>query len=213
MAALGHPEILICRQFKMMTNPILLATTNAGKIRELKEMLGGVEILSLKDVGFFDEIEETGETFLDNALIKARAVYAAVRDKSLIVLADDSGLEIDWLDKRPGVQSARFMGEYGYGLRNAYLIGIMKDVPDAARSARFVCAMAAVMPDGTELTAVETFEGRVARSAREANGFGYDPIFYVPEYGMTSAEMPPELKNSLSHRGKALRSIVKKIYA
>lgn len=163
----------------------------------------GMEILSMKEAGIQADIEENGNTYEENALIKARAV-AAFADA--IVLADDSGLEVDWLGKEPGVLSARYMGEdTPYSIKNANIISRLEGVPDEKRTARFVCAIAAVFPDGRELTVRAAIEGRIGYEEKGVNGFGYDPIFYVPDLHKTTAELTEEEKNIVSHRGKALR--------
>ena len=186
-------------------NQILFATGNNGKMKEIKRILEdlGMEICSMKEAGIFIDIEENGTTYEENALIKARAV-AACTDK--IVLADDSGLEIDYLDREPGVHSARYMGEdTSYTIKNANLISRLEGVPEEQRTARFVCAIAAVLPDGRELTTRATVEGRIGYEEKGQGGFGYDPIFYIPELGKTTAELTEDEKNEVSHRGKALR--------
>ena len=188
---------------------IVFATGNKDKMREIREILGGLdaEILSMKEAGIETDIVEDGKTFEENAEIKARAV-AALNDD--LVLADDSGLEIDYLDKAPGVLSARFMGEdTPYSEKNQALLNKLTDVPEEERTARFVCAVAAVLPDKSVKVVRQTFEGRIAHSIEGENGFGYDPIFFVPEYGCTSATLTPEQKNAVSHRGKALREMKK----
>lgn len=163
----------------------------------------GMEILSMKEAGIQADIEEDGNTYEENALIKARAV-AALADA--IVLADDSGLEVDWLDKEPGVLSARYMGEdTPYSVKNANIISRLEGVPEEKRTARFVCAIAAVFPDGRELTVRAAIEGRIGYEEKGEGGFGYDPVFYVPELHKTTAELTEEEKNIVSHRGKALR--------
>lgn len=190
---------------------IIFATGNEGKMREIRMILSdlGLEILSMKEAGVFAEVEENGETFEENAVIKAKAIAALCDD---IVLADDSGLEIDALNKEPGVYSARYMGEdTSYHIKNANLIERLIGVPEEERSARFVCAIAAVLPDGRTFTTYGTIEGRIGHEERGENGFGYDPIFMLPEYGKSTAELSPELKNELSHRGKALRLMKEKL--
>ena len=184
---------------------IVFATGNAGKMREIKRILGdlGVEIVSMKEAGIATDAEENGKTYEENALIKARAVAALTGD---CVLADDSGLEIDYLNKEPGIYSARYMGEdTSYRIKNANLIERLEGVPDEKRTARFVCAIAAVLPNGKELTVRATLEGRIGYEEKGEGGFGYDPIFYVPELQKTTAELTEDEKNSVSHRGKALR--------
>ena len=187
---------------------IVFATGNENKMKEIRMILEdlGMEILSMKEAGVDVDIVEDGASFEENAEIKARAVARVLTND--IVLADDSGLEIDCLDKAPGIYSARFAGEdTSYDIKNNILLDRMEGVPDEERTARFVCAVAAVFPDGTVDVVRETIEGRVAYEPAGDNGFGYDPIFYVPEYGCTTAQMSPEQKNELSHRGKALRSM------
>lgn len=184
---------------------IIFATGNAGKMREIKMILADLklEILSMKEAGIQVDIEENGTTYEENALTKAKAVAAAANGD--IVLADDSGLEIDYLNKEPGVYSARYMGEdTSYRIKNANLIERLNGVPDELRTARFVCAIAAVLPDGTTLTTRAAIEGRIGYEEKGEGGFGYDPIFYVPELGKTTAELTGEEKNLVSHRGKAL---------
>ncbi len=184
---------------------MIFATGNAGKMKEIRMIMAdtGMEVLSMKEAGIEIDIEENGSTYEENALIKARAV-AALADT--LVLADDSGLEVDWLDREPGVLSARYMGEdTPYSVKNANIIGRLEGVPDEKRTARFVCAIAAVFPDGRELTVRAAIEGRIGYEEKGSNGFGYDPIFYVPELRKTTAELTEEEKNQVSHRGKALR--------
>ena len=186
---------------------LVFATGNQNKMREIREIYQdlGYEILSMKEAGVAVDIVEDGTTFEENALIKARAIANEV---DAIVLADDSGLEIDYLNKEPGIYSARYMGEdTSYRIKNGNLIQRLEGVPDEKRTARFVCAVAAAFPDGTVKTVRETMEGRIGYEEKGENGFGYDPIFYLPEYGCTSAELSMEEKNKISHRGKALRAI------
>lgn len=188
-----------------MSGRIIFATGNAGKIKEINMIMKdtGMEVVSMKEAGITVDVEEDGSTYEENALIKARAVAACTDD---IVMADDSGLEIDYLNKEPGVYSARYLGEdTSYRIKNANLIERLEGVADAQRTARFVCAIAAVLPDGKELTTRATIEGRIGYEERGENGFGYDPIFYVPEFGKTTAELTEEEKNKVSHRGKALQ--------
>ena len=185
---------------------ILFATGNQGKMRDITRILEdlGMEISSMKEAGICLDIEENGTTYEENALIKARAVAAAC--KEAIVLADDSGLEIDYLNREPGVYSAIYMGEdTSYSIKNANLVSRLEGVPEEQRTARFVCAIAAVLPDGRELTTRATVEGRIGYGDKGQGGFGYDPIFYVPELGKTTAELTEDEKNEVSHRGKALR--------
>ena len=176
-------------------------------MKEIREILGDldIELLSLKDAGIKADIVEDGKTFEENAEIKAKAICQLTGE---IVLADDSGLEIDYLNKEPGIYSARYMGEdTSYRIKNASLIERLEGVPDEQRTARFVCAIAAAFPDGTMKTVRAAMEGRIGYEEKGENGFGYDPIFYLPEYGCTSAELSMEEKNKISHRGKALRLI------
>ena len=190
-----------------MQGRIVFATGNAGKIKEIRMIMEdtGMEVVSMKDAGIRVDIEENGQSYEENALIKARAVAAFTKD---IVMADDSGLEIDYLNKEPGIYSARYMGEdTSYHIKNSSLIERLNGVPDEKRTARFVCAVAAAFPDGRVKTVRGTMEGRIGYEEKGENGFGYDPIFYLPEYGCTSAELSMEEKNKISHRGKALRGI------
>ena len=190
-----------------MKQRIIFATGNKNKIREIHEILGdlGWEILSMTEAGIDLDIVEDGTTFEENALIKAKAVAAQCND---IVLADDSGLEIDYLNKEPGIYSARYAGEdTSYDIKNQMLLDRLQGVPREKRTARFVCAIAAAFPDGRRETVRATMEGRIGYEEKGENGFGYDPIFYLPEYGCTSAELSMEEKNRISHRGKALRLI------
>ena len=189
---------------------IVFATGNQGKMSEIKAIMADmdVEVVSMKEAGICVDIEEDGATFEENALIKARAI---AKETDAIVLADDSGLEIDFLDKAPGVLSARYMGEdTPYEVKNAHILDLLKDVQGSERSARFVCSIAAVFPDGREFTTYATIEGEIGHKIAGENGFGYDPIFFVPEFGKTTAELSAEEKNEISHRGKAL-SMMKEI--
>lgn len=193
---------------------IIFATGNQNKMKEIRMILQdlGMEILSMKEAGISVDIEENGATFEENALIKASAIaeIPEVKTMNAIVLADDSGLEIDYLNKEPGIRSARYAGtDTSYLIKNNLLLSRMKGVPDEERTARFVCAIAAVFPNGEKEVVRGTMEGRVAYEIAGANGFGYDPIFYLPEFGCTSAELSPEKKNELSHRGKGLRMMRK----
>ena len=193
---------------------IIFATGNQNKMKEIRMILQdlGMEILSMKEAGVSIDIEENGATFEENAMIKASAIaeLPEVKAMNAIVLADDSGLEIDHLNKEPGIRSARYAGtDTSYLIKNNLLLSRMKGVPDEERTARFVCAIAAVFPNGEKEVVRGTMEGRVAYEIAGANGFGYDPIFYLPEYGCTSAELSPEKKNELSHRGQGLRMMRK----
>lgn len=187
---------------------IIFATGNADKMIEIREILKdlGMEILSMKEAGVNPDIIEDGRTFEENALIKARAVHELLPND--IVMADDSGLEIDYLNKEPGIYSARYMGEdTSYDIKNTELLRRMEGVPDEKRTARFVCAIGAVFPNGEEKVVLGTIEGRVAYEIKGEHGFGYDPIFYLPEYGCTTAELPPQKKNEISHRGRGLQKM------
>ena len=187
---------------------IIFATGNAGKMREIREIMADMdmEICSMKEAGISLDIEENGTTFEENAQIKAKAICELTGE---IVLADDSGLEIDYLNKEPGIYSARYMGEdTSYHIKNAKLIERLEGVPDEKRDARFVCVIACAYPDGTVDTATGIIEGKLAKEPKGENGFGYDPIFYLPERGMTTGEMEPEEKNAISHRGIAIRKMV-----
>ncbi|NLL75674.1 MAG: XTP/dITP diphosphatase [Clostridiales bacterium] len=190
-----------------MNKRVIFATGNADKMKEIKEILAdtGWEIFSMKEMGLDIPIEENGATYEENAIIKAKAVAEICGE---IVLADDSGLEIDYLNKEPGIYSARYMGEdTSYRIKNANLIERLSGVPDEKRTARFVCAIAADFPNGEVITTRGVIEGRIGYEERGKNGFGYDPIFYLPELGKTTAELSDDDKNSISHRGKALRKI------
>ena len=190
---------------------IIFATGNKNKMIEIRMILAdlGCKILSQKEAGIQADVVEDGQTFEENALIKATTIADIARKmpeyKNAVVLADDSGLEIDALNKEPGIYSARYMGEdTSYHIKNANLIQRLEGVPDEKRTARFVCAIAAAFPDGRRKTVRAAMEGRIGYEEKGENGFGYDPIFYLPEYGCTSAELSMEEKNRISHRGKAL---------
>ena len=190
---------------------IIFATGNEEKMREIREILAllPVEVLSMKEAGIQANIIEDGKTFEENPVIKAKAIAQLSEE---IVLADDSGLVIDYLNGEPGIYSARYMGEdTSYRIKNGNLIQRLEGVPDEERTARFVCAIAAAFPDGTVLTTEGTVEGRIGYEEKGENGFGYDPIFYLPEYGCTTAQLTEEKKNEISHRGKALRKMVEKL--
>ena len=186
---------------------IIFATGNEGKMREVRMILQdlGVEILSLKEAGIAADVEENGTTFEENAVIKATEIMKMCGE---IVLSDDSGLEVDALNKEPGIYSARYMGhDTSYHIKNKSLIDRLEGKSGEERNARFVCVIAAALPDGRVFTTRGTMEGQIGYEERGENGFGYDPIFYLPEYGCTSAELSMEEKNKISHRGKALRLI------
>lgn len=190
-----------------MTMRIVFATGNQNKMREIHEIMDdlGLEIVSMKEAGIEADIVEDGQSFEENAVIKASAIASQCQD---IVLADDSGLEVDALNKEPGIYSARYMGENtSYCIKNQNIIDRLAGVPEEKRTARFVCAVAAVFPDGTHTVVRETIEGCIGYEESGENGFGYDPIFYVPAYGCTTADLSPEQKNEISHRGKALKKI------
>ncbi|MGE4554336.1 MAG: XTP/dITP diphosphatase [Desulfovibrionaceae bacterium] len=187
---------------------IVLATRNAGKIAEFNALLQGrgLTVVGLDAYPEIPDIPETGETFLDNARLKARAVAQAT---GLVAVADDSGLCVDALDGGPGVYSARYAGEgHDPDANNAKLLDALKHVPDERRTARFVCTMVASAPGGAELVAEAAWEGRIAHGYSGKSGFGYDPIFLDPELGVTAAQMPREVKNARSHRGKALQELM-----
>lgn len=197
---------------------IVVATGNKDKVKEIKEILRDMaaEVVTMKEAGIPVEAAENGSTFLENAVIKAKAVAAEASEsekwKDAVVMADDSGLVIDALNGEPGIYSARYLGhDTSYREKNGDLVRRLEGVPDEKRSARFVCAIAAVCPDGKVLTAEAAMEGRIGYEERGENGFGYDPIFYLPEFGATSAELSLEEKNRISHRGKALRLMREKL--
>ena len=196
----------------MMTQ-VIFATKNKGKIREITELLKDMplEILSMEEAGLSMEIEENGTTFEENALIKARAVCKA---SGCYALADDSGLAVDYLDGAPGVYSARYMGEETpYEIKNQKIISLLEKAKGKERRAQFVSVIAFVTPQGEEMTTRGVIEGEIGYESKGENGFGYDPIFYVPEYDMTTAQMSLELKNKISHRGKALGAMKEKLDA
>lgn len=197
---------------------IIFATGNEGKMREIRAILGDMEleICSMKEAGLAPDIEENGTTFEENARIKAETVAKALaaqkKAERCVVMADDSGLEIDYLNGEPGVFSARYLGEETpFSEKSAELLRRLKEVPEEQRTARFVCAIAAVFPGGEEVVTRGTVEGRIGRELRGDNGFGYDPIFYLPEHGRTAAELTDEEKNRISHRSRALEQMKKEI--
>ena len=186
---------------------IVFATTNAGKIKEIKEILADfdVEVVSINEMNITTDVEENGTTFEENSLIKARAISKLT---GLPALADDSGLKVDYLNGEPGIYSARYLGrDTDYDYKNNYIIEKLKDAKDEERSARFVCVISLVLPDGREFVKKGVMEGRIGYEIKGENGFGYDPIFYLPQYGKTSAEISAKEKNKISHRGKALREM------
>lgn len=197
---------------------IVFATGNKDKMREIRRILGGldVEILSMKEAGVFEDVVEDGTTFSENAAIKASAIYRLLEEKDpgmaeeTVVLADDSGLEIDYLNGEPGIYSARYLGkDTPYTEKNSIIIERLSGAVDEERSARFVCAISACLPGGKMLGTLGRMEGRIAYEIAGENGFGYDPIFFLPEYGKTSAQLSEDEKNAISHRGKALREMEK----
>lgn len=190
-----------------MGHRIIFATGNEGKMKEIRVLLADLElpVLSMKETGVDPEIVENGATFGENAEIKARAVWNLTGD---IVLADDSGLVVDYIGGEPGIYSARYMGEdTPYAIKNRNIIERLRNAGEQERGARFVCNIAAILPDGQVLHTEEAMEGRIAHEPAGQGGFGYDPILYLPEYGKTSAEITMEEKNRISHRGKALRAM------
>lgn len=191
---------------------IIFATGNEGKMKEVRMILEdlGLPVLSLKDAGITADVEENGTTFEENAQIKAKAIMEMT---GALVLADDSGLEVDALDKEPGIYSARYMGhDTSYHIKNQNIIDRLEGKVGEERSARFVCAIAAAFPDGRVMITRGTMEGQIGYEEKGENGFGYDPIFYLPEYQCYSAELSLEEKNKLSHRGKALRLMKERLH-
>lgn len=194
-----------------MDHKIIFATENEDKMKEVRLILSDLnrEVLSLKEIGIEVKIEENGTTFEENAIIKAKKIMELTGD---IVLADDSGLEIDYLNKEPGIYSARYAGrDTSYKVKNQMLIDRLEGVSEEERTARFVCVIAAALPNGEIMTTRGTIEGTIGYEERGENGFGYDPIFYLPEYGCTTSELDMERKNEISHRGKALREMKLKL--
>ncbi|MEE1051227.1 MAG: RdgB/HAM1 family non-canonical purine NTP pyrophosphatase [Lachnospiraceae bacterium] len=207
-----------------MSIQIIFATGNKNKVREIREIITrpDVSVVTMKEAGVAADPEEDGTSFADNALIKARAVHRLVLRAEAegrlpgqkdgvtnIIMSDDSGLVVDALGGEPGIYSARYLGrdtDYNYKMR--YIMDRLKDTPWEARTARFTAAVAAVLPDGTSYTAVGHMEGYIGYEIAGENGFGYDPFFYLPEYQMTSAQISPEQKNAISHRGRALRAML-----
>lgn len=199
-------------------NTVIFATSNEGKMREVRAILADmpVRVLSMKEAGIKADVDENGTSFEENALIKASQIANCLPEEykadKVFVLADDSGLEVDYLNKEPGIYSARYMGEdTSYDIKNQAIIDRLAGVPDEKRTARFVCAIACVLPDGSSQITRATIEGIIGYEIAGVNGFGYDPIFYVPEYGCTTAELTPEQKNAVSHRGKALKEMKEKL--
>ncbi|MCD8157056.1 MAG: XTP/dITP diphosphatase [Clostridiales bacterium] len=194
-----------------MKRKIIFATGNEHKMTEIRQILGdlGWEIQSMREAGIAVDIVEDGATFEENALIKAKAVAACCDD---IVLADDSGLEIDYLNKEPGIYSSRYAGEdTSYDIKNQMLLDRLRGVPREQRTARFVCAVAAVVPGQEPMVVRGTIEGYIGETPAGENGFGYDPIFYVEDLNCSTAQLSPEEKNARSHRGNALRLMREKL--
>ena len=186
---------------------MVAATNNKGKLNELVSILSklGIEVISLEESGYYEKIEENGKTFEENALIKAEAV---MRVTGLAAIGDDSGLEIDALNGEPGIYSARYAKP---GLRKKTVLDKLRGVPEEKRTARFVCAIACVLTNGEKIITRGICEGKILNECRGEGGFGYDPIFYVPEYRQTFAEMPTELKNRISHRARAIQLMAEKL--
>ena len=194
-----------------MEGRIIFATGNENKLIEIRQILGdlGMEIVSQKEAGIFTAPDENGTSFEENALIKAQAVAAQCKG---IVLADDSGLEVDYMNKEPGIYSARWGGrDTSYVIKNQMILDRLAGVPHEQRTARFVCAVAAVIPGREPIVVRETMEGYIGDRPAGKNGFGYDPIFYLPDVNCSSAELSPVEKNARSHRGKALRAMRRKL--
>lgn len=192
---------------------LIFATGNEGKMKEVRMILAdtGYEILSLKDMGINIDIDENGTTFEENAIIKAKTIMEMTKE---LVLADDSGLEVDYLDKEPGVHSARYLGsDTSYHIKNNHIIKLLENAGEGERSARFISAIACAFPNGKVITTRGVIEGQIGYEEKGENGFGYDPIFYLPEYGCTSAELSLEKKNEISHRGRALEKMKEKLLA
>ncbi len=193
-----------------MGRKLIFATNNEGKVNEIRQILGdGYEVYSLKDLDIHTDIVEDGKTFEENAQIKAKAICQQTNE---MVLADDSGFEVDYLGGEPGIYSARYLGEdTSYEIKNAEILKRCEQAKEEERTARFVCAIACAYPDGRMETTRGVIEGMLAYESKGTNGFGYDPIFYLPERGCTTGEMEPEEKNKISHRGIALRKMVERL--
>lgn len=194
-----------------MDKKIIFATNNMGKMKEIRELFKDTEyeVLSLSDISFEGEIVEDGATFEDNALIKAKTV---MKETNTMVLADDSGLEVDYLNKEPGVYSARYLGEdTSQEYKNSYILEQLKDVEEALRTARFVCCIACAIPNQEAFTVRGIVEGIISNESKGENGFGYDPIFMVPQFNKTMAELTMDEKNIISHRGQALKFMKDKL--
>ena len=190
---------------------IICATSNKDKLREIREIFSDFdcEIVSMKEAGISIDVEETGDTFLENAYIKAKAVWDITGG---VVFSDDSGLEVDYLNKAPGVYSARFMGtDTSYEIKNKKIIQLLEEATGSKRSARYKAAICCILEDGSVIEIEESMEGEIAHSPSGSEGFGYDPIFYVKEFSKTAAQLSREEKNKISHRGKALRVLKDKL--
>lgn len=186
-------------------NRIIFATCNQNKMKEIREIFNdfNLQVYSMEEVGIKIDIEETGTTFEENAMIKAETISRYFPED--IILADDSGLEIDYLDKNPGVYSARYLGhETSYSIKNQMILDRLKGVPDKKRIAKYICAVAAILPNGTKKVVSGVIEGIIGHKPEGKNGFAYDPIFYIPELGCTMAQLSIEMKNLISHRRNAL---------
>lgn len=189
----------------------IVATRNKGKLNEISEILANFpfEVISMEKAGIFKDIDENGSTFEENALIKAREIHEITGE---MVMADDSGLEVDFLDGAPGIYSSRFAGEGATDEdKNKKLLGMLEGVPFEKRTARFVCSIAVVFPDGRHFIVKGICEGYIGLKPEGSNGFGYDPLFYLAEYGITTAQMKSEEKHKISHRGKALRAMTEEL--
>ena len=209
----GCRKVILQQPLVKKMRRIIFATSNEGKMKEIRVLLSDLdyEVVSLKEASIHTEIIEDGSTFEENAIIKAKTIMELTGE---IAMADDSGLEIDYLNKAPGVYSARFLGETtSYDVKNQYILDQLKEVKEEDRSARFVCVIALVYPDGRTVTKRATIEGRIAHTIAGENGFGYDPIFYVPEFNCTTAELSLDQKNEISHRAKALKAIKAELIA
>ena len=190
---------------------IICATSNKDKLREIREIFSDFDcdIVSMKEAGVSIDVEETGDTFLENAYIKAKAVWDITGG---VVFSDDSGLEVDYLNKAPGVYSARFMGtDTSYEIKNKKIIQLLEEATGSKRSARYKTAICCILEDGSVIEIEESMEGEIAHSPSGSEGFGYDPIFYVKEFSKTAAQLSREEKNKISHRGKALRVLKDKL--
>ncbi|MCI5969933.1 MAG: XTP/dITP diphosphatase [Clostridia bacterium] len=186
---------------------LILATSNKGKLKEVKEILPEYDIVTMGEMGINEDIEENGTTFEENAYIKAKFIADRL---NAVTIADDSGLEVDYLDGAPGIYSARFAGEGASDKdRNEKLLSLLKDVPFEKRTARYVCAIAIVFPDGEKHIFKQTCEGYILDEEVGNGGFGYDPLFYFPEFKTTLANVPLDVKNTVSHRSKALEELKK----